>query len=60
MSNAIKQLLTYRDVQTILGVCRETVRREVRRGRLKPVPIGTRNVRFRRRDVERLAEKGLR
>ncbi len=58
--NAIKQLLTYAEVEAILGVCRNTVRREVLRGRLKTVPIGTRNVRFRRRDVEKLAERGLR
>lgn len=58
--SAIKQLLSYREVQAVLGVCRETVRRLAAEGKLRAIPAGSRNVRFRRREVEKLAEKGWR
>jgi excisionase family DNA binding protein len=56
--SAIKQLLTYEEARSILGVCRNTLVSLVKRGRLKTVPVGSRNVRFRRRDIDKLAEKG--
>ncbi len=54
-------LLTRGQVAELLGVSVDTVRRLVRAEKLREVPIGGNKMgrkRYRRRDVERLAEKG--
>ena len=44
----------------VLGVCRRTLDARVRAGELETVKVGTRAVRVRLSDVERLVETGFR
>lgn len=49
-------LLTPREAADLLKVCRRTMLRLVDRGVIIPVKLGKRNWRYRKSDVEKLAE----
>jgi len=53
-----RKLLTYADVAEMLAVDVRTVYRLRSAGKLRPVTLGPRIVRFRREDIDRIIAKG--
>lgn len=54
MDNDNSDLLTRGQVAKRLNVCRHTIARLTKKGRLRPIYINSRLVRYRREDVDRL------
>ena len=52
------EYINTKEVQQLLGVCYNTLRRVVEEGHLKPVRINQRRVRYNKADVIRYLERG--
>lgn len=57
-SNVKDEYINTKEVQQLLGVCYNTLRRVVEEGHLKPVRINQRRVRYNKADVIRYLERG--